>query len=516
MKIQKFSQIGTRENNEDFLGYNNNAFLVCDGVGGNTAGEFASKFITETVLQNISKPDNDINKISIQQTITNAQIKLNDVLNEKPELAKMGTTFTGVFFADNLCFVAHIGDSRVYLIRPEKKIIWHTWDHSLVGQLVKSNDITREAGRHHPMGNRISRAVIANTDDKTAKADIVKLTQLQKGDILFLCSDGINEAWPEHELMDLLCKQNLSLEEKTETIKSQCNKFSKDNNTAILIEIEEKDAFDFGKNEEISFLPLSEFFKDYQTYLDNENKENQESEEYETPEENHQSNNKSQANQEKPAQTNKNDRTGNDNLDLADIEPPKKRRYLGRIIIILIFIALIAFAVFKIVSNKHQNENTNDDKIENQENPDIKPDDYNSQNSEDSKRPIDRIDNSKKNEDKLTEEDLYNLAIQRSDEKIYQQYLDSFPNGEHIQQIQKLLDKLNEESTDTEEDDIESGDGTDSSGGEDNTDGSIDNSDGEENVVSGTEDNSESKDNDQDNSGGTEDNNQEQNKNENK
>jgi protein phosphatase len=195
-----------------------------------------------------------------------AQTGLNNQLNDKPHLAKMGTTFTGLFFSKHACFAAHIGDSRIYLVRPSERKIWHTWDHSLVGELVKNKDITREAGRHHPMGNRISKAMIANEKGKTVKADILKLDQLQKGDLFLLCSDGVNEAWSEHDLVELLCNSSLSLEQKTTIIKNKCKELSNDNNTAYLLEIEELDVLNFGNNEEVKWIPIQSFYDDFELY----------------------------------------------------------------------------------------------------------------------------------------------------------------------------------------------------------------------------------------------------------
>ncbi len=264
MIINKFSQIGKRENNEDFLGNNNNVIIVCDGMGGHTAGEIASKFVVEKMLL---YTQNEFSKENIQNYLNKVQQELNQLLEKNPEQAKMGTTFTALFKSNNAFYIAHIGDSRVYFVRPSKKNIWHTWDHSLVGELTRTKEITREAARHHSMSNRISRAITANQEDKTAKADIVKIDELEKGDVFLLCTDGVSEAWQEHELTRLLCDTNLSLNKKTEIIKQQCDKLSKDNNTAYLIEIEDADVISVGNNAEINWFSQTYFDEDYKKYL---------------------------------------------------------------------------------------------------------------------------------------------------------------------------------------------------------------------------------------------------------
>lgn len=269
MKKEYFSQIGTRENNEDFLGNNDHCIVVCDGIGGHASGEVASRYVVDFVLLNTNSTTDPFTKSNIQELLIGAQEGLNKQLKQNPYQANMGTTFTGLFRGDDAWYAAHIGDSRIYLIRPGEKKIWHTWDHSLVGELMKNKDITREAGRKHPMGNRISKAMMANEKGKTVKADIVKIDQLLTGYLFLLCSDGVNEAWPEHELVELLSNSSLSITQKTDLIKSKCSEHSKDNNTAFLIEIEPDDEINMGQNEELQWIGLQEFYDDYELHKKN-------------------------------------------------------------------------------------------------------------------------------------------------------------------------------------------------------------------------------------------------------
>jgi protein phosphatase len=273
MKIISYSHIGTRSNNEDRFGNSTTTFMVCDGMGGHTSGEVASKFVVEEVLQLVLALETEITVEAIATILETVQVNLNKKLETQPELLKMGTTFTGVFFAKEAVYIAHIGDSRVYVVRPSEEKIWHTWDHSLVGGLMKSGEITREKGRLHPMSNRISKAITANDKGLTVKAEIVKLDAIKKGDIFFLCSDGVNEAWKEHELLELLCATNVSASEKLSKVEAQCKKESRDNNTAILLEIEQKDVLENGINKEIAWHSLASFKKDYENYLINTKKE---------------------------------------------------------------------------------------------------------------------------------------------------------------------------------------------------------------------------------------------------
>lgn len=274
MKIYSFRQQGKRKNNEDYQGKNDSVVTVCDGMGGHAAGEVASKFVVEETLKMFADSNEELTKDIINERLSSVQVKLSGLLEDNPDKEGMGTTFTGVFPGRNFWHVAHIGDSRVYFVRPSENLIWHTWDHSMVGELMRMNEITRERGRNHPMANRISRAIIANRDGKTALADVAKIDNLRKGDLFLLCSDGIGDAWRDDEICELLCDENISAEKKLNTIKEKCDKESNDNNTAYLIEIEGKDVISNGDNNELRWIPLKDLQDNYQLYLKEEAEEN--------------------------------------------------------------------------------------------------------------------------------------------------------------------------------------------------------------------------------------------------
>ena len=271
MKIQNFSQQGKRSNNEDSVGFKPGLLTVCDGIGGHVSGERASAFVVDAMLQAFEQP-RPLGKMDIQQQLNKVQTDLNQLLVNEPELEKMGTTFTGVFITPDVWYAAHIGDSRIYLFRPSEHKLWHTWDHSLVGELMRTHEITIEAGRFHPMSNRIAKAIMAQREGKIASASIVKIDQLKAGDIFLLCSDGVVEGWGDLELVQLFSNPSLSFEEKCQKLRQQCAIKSKDNNTALIAEIEEGDAINFGNNDELEWTTFAEVEADYQKFL----KDNQE------------------------------------------------------------------------------------------------------------------------------------------------------------------------------------------------------------------------------------------------
>lgn len=266
--------MGKRKNNEDYQGRNDSVVTVCDGMGGHAAGEVASKFVVEEILKLFADSNEQLTKNIINERLTSIQKKFNGILQDNPDKEGMGTTFTGVFMGKDFWHVAHIGDSRVYFIRPSENLIWHTWDHSMVGDLMRMNEITRERGRNHPLANRISRAIIANINGKTALADVTKIDNLREGDIFMLCSDGIGDAWRDDEICELLCNENISVEEKCNIISKKCAEESDDNNTAFLVEIEKNDEIANGDNQELKWIPLKDLQDNYQLYLKEETEEN--------------------------------------------------------------------------------------------------------------------------------------------------------------------------------------------------------------------------------------------------
>ena len=266
MKIQQFSQQGKRSNNEDSLGTSAALLTVCDGMGGHNYGERASAFVVQAMLKAFDQPQ-PIGKMEIQQQLNKVQADINQLLEKEPELEKMGTTFTGIFITPDVWYAAHIGDSRIYLFRPSEQKLWHTWDHSLVGELMRTKEITVEAGRFHPMSNRIAKAIIAQKEGKPSSASIVKIDELKAGDVFMLCSDGVVEGWGDHELVQLFSDSSLSFEQKCKKLAKQCDEKSKDNNTALIVEIEEQDAFSFGSNSELEWTTFAEVEADYRQYL---------------------------------------------------------------------------------------------------------------------------------------------------------------------------------------------------------------------------------------------------------
>lgn len=239
MIVFSYSHIGKKSNNEDTLQFNNWCLVVCDGVGGGVKGELASKEISNYLLKNF---DHELsNEQSLKELAHYAQIQLNILTHNEPNLDGMATTIAAVFLTKTGLFTMHAGDSRVFIVKPKKKRFWQTWDHSLVSTLVRTGEITREQARKHPLNNQISKAFIANLENSTIEPEIHLLSDLEEGDICFICSDGVLEAFSDYELLSLLSEEEMDLKQKLEHIQQRCKKESRDNHSAIIAVFEKKD-----------------------------------------------------------------------------------------------------------------------------------------------------------------------------------------------------------------------------------------------------------------------------------
>ena len=238
---QWYWQKGNRENQEDALypthyDEQHPFFVVCDGVGGNDCGEVASNLVCETFgeyLTGMFVKGGTLDVKTFEDVLTLIWEKLYD--NRKISQT-MATTLAFAAITSDGVFVAHIGDSRVYQIRPSEGIIFQTEDHSLVNELLKNKLITKEEAVNHPKRNVITRCMNVQKDcQHYDEATINIIRNLQAGDIFMICSDGVYDEIDDKSIACVL-SEDISLSEKREKLaKSTVN--SKDNNTAILIEI---------------------------------------------------------------------------------------------------------------------------------------------------------------------------------------------------------------------------------------------------------------------------------------
>lgn len=244
-KPQCYTAMGKKPNQEDSLypqegkaTENTHVFLVCDGMGGHEHGEVASACVAGTIgkmttNQHVCSADEmrSLFEKALEQSYQNL-----DELDTSDSEKKMGTTLTFLALCTDGVLVAHIGDSRVYQMRPGKGIVFQTRDHSLVNDLIASGELTEEEARNFPQRNVITRAIQPH-QEYPAKATYNVLTDIRQGDVFFMCCDGVVEQLDNKDLCTFLL-DNKTLEQRLANIRKECEaRGTRDNNTAYAIEI---------------------------------------------------------------------------------------------------------------------------------------------------------------------------------------------------------------------------------------------------------------------------------------
>lgn len=239
-----FSQLGQRGNQEDsrypdcdISDERQRFFVVCDGVGGNAKGEVASKTVCESIGKSLAEKDLS-NLVFDNRMFSVVLDAAYDALDNASDSSNegMATTLTFVCFHKGGCTMAHIGDSRIYHIRPDKGILYRSDDHSLVNSMVHSGLISPEDAVNHPQSNIITRCMESvAADQNRAMATVTVTTDIEAGDYFFLCSDGVLHCISDEILVEILSKKTNN-EDKMLIIATDCCE-SSDNNTAILIPI---------------------------------------------------------------------------------------------------------------------------------------------------------------------------------------------------------------------------------------------------------------------------------------
>ena len=239
-------ELGKRANQEDSIypiegkaTENDRLFLLCDGMGGHEHGEVASQSICKSLssflLQHAVASEGLEDKL-LSDALAYAYEEL-DKLAIAGDTRQMGTTLTLLYFHSNGCMAAHIGDSRIYHLRPSSHtILYKSRDHSLVYDLYQAGELTYEEMKTFPQKNVITRAMIAG-DRTHPKPDVIHISDIQPGDYFYICSDGMLEQMEDEELLDVF-SANVRDEEKRQMLISETSD-NKDNHSAYIVHIKE-------------------------------------------------------------------------------------------------------------------------------------------------------------------------------------------------------------------------------------------------------------------------------------
>lgn len=214
------------------LGNLPNIFIVADGMGGHNAGDYASKYAVETIREEIERSFEKSPVKILRRAIETANEHIRKKAKEEETLSGMGTTVVAATcLSDKYLEVANVGDSRLYVVN-DRKIEQITRDHSLVEEMIRMGGIDREAARSHPDKNIITRAVGAKD---TVDVDFFSV-ELDPGDIVLMCSDGLTNMLEDKEIHMILSSQGSVEEKAEELVKAANNNGGRDNIAVIVIE----------------------------------------------------------------------------------------------------------------------------------------------------------------------------------------------------------------------------------------------------------------------------------------
>ena len=234
-----------RKNNEDNFGYDNRTgiFVVCDGMGGQAAGELASKIAVDTMLGYFHPEEADggvevlgrgFAEVSERaNALANAVQLANKAIRDASALdvghAGMGCTLVSLRVEGNLFSIAHVGDSRIYLIR-KGSIQQLTTDHSLVMEQLRRGMITLEEAENFQMQNVIVRAL---GSEDSVEPDLADLS-LEESDTLLLCSDGLSRFVKDEAMLEIINRVE-NLDDACEALIEAAKSGGSDDNITCLL-----------------------------------------------------------------------------------------------------------------------------------------------------------------------------------------------------------------------------------------------------------------------------------------
>ncbi len=211
MKVFVQTDIGkVRPINEDsfYLPREGERFCaIADGMGGHNAGEVASAMAVE-VFSGALRGREAIDGTAMRRAVDRANGSIYFRSRSAEQYSGMGTTFTALAFSGGNAHIAHVGDSRAYLIR-NNTIMRLTVDHTLVEEMVLQGLITPREAKYHPKRNYITRAL---GTDGSVDVDLIQI-ELLPGDVFFLCTDGLSNHLEDRDILEIT-QRSCSWQEK--------------------------------------------------------------------------------------------------------------------------------------------------------------------------------------------------------------------------------------------------------------------------------------------------------------
>ena len=242
MKSYGMTHIGQRRSvNQDYIFYTDepignlpNLYIVADGMGGHKAGDRASSFAVEKFIEIVKNDEAQQPFYLMKKVLSMVNHELVLLSRERPEFEGMGTTFVAASVLEDSLYVMNIGDSRLY--KMENHLTQVTKDHSLVEELVRSGQLTKEEARVHPQKNLITKALGV---EEGIEPDFFQL-EMKAGDRILLCSDGLTKMVEDKNLEKILVSLSDSRKAAEKMIEQANEKGGLDNIAVIVAKKEEE------------------------------------------------------------------------------------------------------------------------------------------------------------------------------------------------------------------------------------------------------------------------------------
>jgi protein phosphatase len=213
-------------------------YLVADGMGGHKAGQVASQFAAESAIRAIEALQGASVSLAerLRHAVDCANREIFMAAEAKPELSGMGTTFVGLLFGGERLALAHVGDSRAYLVR-QGRLRALTDDHSIVAELLRRQEISESDARLHPHRHVLTRALGVRP---RTEPDLAEMTP-QVGDVFVLCSDGLTTHVTDAEIAERILDEP-DLQAATAGLVDAANRAGGIDNTTVLLVRTEDDS----------------------------------------------------------------------------------------------------------------------------------------------------------------------------------------------------------------------------------------------------------------------------------
>ena len=226
------TDIGERESNEDASVVAPPFFAVADGMGGENAGEVASRTAAEAFARR--RRSNDPPERQLAEIAQRANRRIYELASQDKSRRGMGTTLTAATVSGHSISIGHVGDSRAYRLR-DGELEQLTNDHSLAAELVRAGELPPEAA-----GRRAPRSIITRALGLEPEVEMDGFTvRARGGDVYLLCSDGLTAVVADAELAAILGKSETLEEAATRLVQAANERGGKDNVTVVLFRLGE-------------------------------------------------------------------------------------------------------------------------------------------------------------------------------------------------------------------------------------------------------------------------------------